>query len=516
MPIPNMIILTSFTFINKVNQFQKSYFRSHYAISYICKPVLLSSFHVRFGHGHIPTPKGPKLTPNKPCLDDTPKLSLTQGAPESKALIPTAPNKVSDSVKEYSPEVPSSSFYSTSSETPPVTSPIKTVDQNPNFTHSTAISDSESFKTAQKALKQQPNLEGFLPKEKADILGKFFDKLNYYSKSSEDIQFCIEDNGEITVIVAKEIINEVYSMFEDSKKLNYTFKTELDDQNAFNNMKQMLIRVLFESCYHKLLAFDEGKTKVTLISDLDGKPIEVGQYMLKLKLTPLGMAYKEKLFPTISEISDNLDEQSPSTNKIDHNFSLAIIKQKNQMIPEGSYTHINVLANNIFELCLMSKDICYSIGYLTSQKGAKIISDVKFKLFQDSKLKDPEKPFENNGTKQSQGFVMYKNIKQIPSDQIVPLKWSKDYLDNLTKKKIFEDAFQILKKKPFTTLEPCITIRQLIKMCHMVQEDMLQNKPKPKSAFQIKQNQENILKMKKKNMVKNADINHEVSEDNLE
>lgn len=296
----------------------------------------------------------------------------------------------------------------------------------------------------------------------------------------------------------KRIYDALSELIEDSKKPEYIFTSQIKETT---NIEDISIERLFFEAYQRGIIKLNNQTPVSFVTE-DGSKITVGEYPYNIKASPLGIALLDQtkknaiIEKNYSASPSDSDNQEEDTQRIIEQLVLITIPTQGiaTVIPSENQTHIVIASQYKKELAVYNKEShTYKLyAHMTSQTGFTPISKTQFKLYQKQKSFEEQNQTyvassdEGHQDKKIQYLKVYDNIKEIPADQVVVLKWGSTYIQDCVELENVKDRIEALNKKPIEQLKSRgITDQDLLQSCQQFDTNKAKKIPQPQTEMQL-------------------------------
>lgn len=254
---------------------------------------------------------------------------------------------------------------------------------------------------------------------------------------------------------------------------------------------------------------DDSDTGINVqIHDLS--PFLVGTAKNSIKLTALGQAYvstiqasnKEQTLPDTPDGTPN----PPTTSVAIYNKKVTLSnfmiitppkRDEELFIETGLHKHLLVVYDTATASYL-------AIGYLTGKNSGELLSHELLKSFQEKQDKQDDNPIFKTKQKE-QHFAKLKNPVVIKKEDVHRVKWDQEYIQQLPgeAREFLNDHWTKIQKQPIEEFNTKgITKEEAIQMCLEHDKTVISKQKHPLTKDQIKQNEQNKLKQKLKELEK--------------
>jgi hypothetical protein len=264
-----------------------------------------------------------------------------------------------------------------------------------------------------------------------------------------------------------------------------TYSTIITVETTSDDLTEDQLKV--EMTSRELIKIDPGNTSVS-VKLQDDSVYVLGIPKNGIKLTSLGQAYSfeiEKKFKSITP------EVVATTSGVNFKIIVPPKVSNDIFIEDGKQKHLLVAYDT-------TTGKHYAIGYLTSKTSANFLADKQYKYFENNK--------ENTGKimkEKPQFLLRFTSAYEIPSDEVKVVKYSSDYLSELTEKaqESLEDVLkEITGKKVLTFDNAGLTKDDCLKICKLHDINIANKQKHPLTPDQIKLNELNKQKQKGDNI----------------
>lgn len=262
-----------------------------------------------------------------------------------------------------------------------------------------------------------------------------------------------------------------------------TFNTKINNNTTASNLSAA--ELIEELKKRGLIKTDVGQTTSNIL-DKNNNTVPVGETKNGIKLTQLGQAYAKQSEVNIPSTTANI-----TVNNIDNLKFIVALPPKatdKTFIESGEQKHLLVVYNK-------ENNNYFAMGYFTSKKSVDKIADMQYKAFENLQEK-----LDNTPNVKAQHFHKFDTPQRMQPNDINPVKYSQEYLDNINQFTYFKNSLEMFNDNAYKEFNhDGITKEHALALCKE-HDKVIANKSKhPLTKDQIKHQELNKEKQHQNN-----------------